>query len=155
MAERAQFIKTDDSLFVLLKRGRIHSDETGLQGRLLRDFEQIAQPLGIGGTNKIRKREWRGVYEMSLGDFMKNRSDPHLIDMVKRHYASEAVKRFVVPDEPHPFAAGAGSPVHVRPADRAARPEAYCCGADLRWPAHTAPSRWPRAFDADALIRRA
>ncbi len=97
VAERAQFIKTDDSLFVLLKRGRIHSMKPGSKAASSGDFEQIAQPLGIGGTNKIRKREWRGVYEMSLSDFMKNRSDPHLIDMVKRHYASEAVKRFVVP----------------------------------------------------------
>jgi lipopolysaccharide export system permease protein len=96
-SDRAEFVKSGDSLFVILKKGRVHSMRPGAKNATSVDFEQIAQPLGVGGTNTVKKRDWRGVYEMPMAEFLTAQSNPQMSEWDRRLFASEAVKRFVLP----------------------------------------------------------
>jgi lipopolysaccharide export system permease protein len=53
--------------------------------------------LPMQGSGSLPNRDWRGVYELSAGPFIANRTlavtDPHLLG----EWAAEAAKRFGVP----------------------------------------------------------
>ena len=97
VADRGVFIKKDDDLFILLKRGRVHSMVPRSGSSSSAEFDQIAQPMGANGTTKINKRQWKGVYEMGHEEFMAYEKKPNLSAQDRRHWASEVVKRFIVP----------------------------------------------------------
>ncbi|PNG26814.1 LptF/LptG family permease [Methylocella silvestris] len=96
-AEEAEFRRNEQGVVIVLNHGSIQTLPSGAQAMRNANFEQYALPIDMQGAGALPKRDWRGVFELPLGDFFAalppERWDP-------RGYAewmSEAAKRCFIP----------------------------------------------------------
>lgn len=97
-AASAEFRRNDAGVIVALSNGSIQTRTLPSGGDVrISNFDQYAMALPMQGSGSLPNRDWRGVYELSAGPFIANRTlavtDPHLIG----EWAAEAAKRFGVP----------------------------------------------------------
>ncbi len=96
-ARRAEFRQTPDHQFVLLHDGT--SQMFSLErGRLqTAEFQDLARELVLGASDRPPQRPWRGVFEYSATEFVSARDWNGRPVWQDAHWASEAVKRFLMP----------------------------------------------------------
>jgi lipopolysaccharide export system permease protein len=97
-AASAEFRRNDAGVIVALSNGSIQTRTLPSGGDVrISNFDQYAMALPMQGSGSLPNRDWRGVYELSAGPFIANRTlavtDPHLLG----EWAAEAAKRFGVP----------------------------------------------------------
>jgi len=97
-AASAEFRRNDAGVIVALSNGSIQTRTLPSGGDVrISNFDQYAMALPMQGSGSLPNREWRGVYELSAGPFIANRTlavtDPHLLG----EWAAEAAKRVGVP----------------------------------------------------------
>lgn len=96
-ASRAEFRRNDFSVVMILTHGQIQSRPD--DGRRVRvsDFDEYAISLPMQGAKALPSRNWKGVFELNMRDFMAYMKFAMVDRRNFAEWASEAVKRLVIP----------------------------------------------------------
>ncbi|WP_395666332.1 LptF/LptG family permease [Methylocella sp.] len=96
-ADEAEFRRNETGVVIVLNHGSIQTLPAGATSMRNANFEQYAIPVDMQGAGGLPKRDWRGVFELPLGEFIAAKPNP---DWDPRGYAewmSEAAKRGFIP----------------------------------------------------------
>jgi lipopolysaccharide export system permease protein len=96
-AAETEFRRNEQGVVMIMSKGSIQSRTKGGDAMRTANFDEYVIPIGMQGAGGLPKRAWRGVFELSFGEFFHalpvRAWDP-------RGYAewmSEATKRFAIP----------------------------------------------------------
>jgi lipopolysaccharide export system permease protein len=96
-AARAEFRRNESGVIVALSNGSIQTHSLTTNEVRIANFDEYAMALPMQGSASLPDRGWRGVYELSAGDFLANfataKRDPRQLG----EWMAEAAKRFGVP----------------------------------------------------------
>ena len=96
-ANRAEFRRNDFNVVMILTHGQIQSRPD--DGRRVRvsDFDEYAISLPMQGAKGLPSRNWKGVFELPMTDFLAYAPYAAADRRNFSEWASEAVKRMVIP----------------------------------------------------------
>ena len=96
-ASEAEFRRNEQGVVLILSRGSIQTRAQGSQTLRAANFDEYVMPIAMQGSGAMPKRSWRGVFELSGGEFFADRAneavDPHRL----AEWTSEAAKRLGIP----------------------------------------------------------
>jgi lipopolysaccharide export system permease protein len=96
-AARAEFRRNESGVIVALSNGSIQTRSITSNEVRIANFDEYAMALPLQGSSSMPERGWRGVYELSAFDFLRNvgaaKGDPRQFG----EWMAEAAKRFGVP----------------------------------------------------------
>jgi lipopolysaccharide export system permease protein len=96
-AAHAEFRRNEQSVVMILSNGSIQSRQPNGERVRIAQFDEYAISLPMQGSDGLPPRPWKGVFELSLPDFLAYGRlavyDPHIF----AEWVSEATKRFALP----------------------------------------------------------
>jgi lipopolysaccharide export system permease protein len=96
-AAETEFRRNDHGVLLVMTNGSIQTRPEGSSDMRTANFDEYVLSIDMQGTSGLPKRDWRGVFELSWGEFFKERfsgfQDPRRI----AEWTSEATKRFGIP----------------------------------------------------------
>lgn len=96
-ASKAEFRRNDSNVVMVLSRGQIQSrPDSGAHVRVS-DFDEYAISLPMQGAKGLPPRPWKGVFELSMFDFIGYLKFAVYDPRIFAEWTSEAVKRFAIP----------------------------------------------------------
>lgn len=96
-AARAEFRRNESGVIVALSNGSIQTRSITSNEVRISNFDEYAMALPLQGSSSMPERGWRGVYELSAGDFIANLSAARRDPRQFGEWMAEAAKRFGVP----------------------------------------------------------
>ncbi|WP_395696695.1 LptF/LptG family permease [Methylocella sp.] len=96
-ADEAEFRRNETGVVIALNHGSIQTLPAGATSMRNANFEQYAIPVDMQGAGGLPKRDWRGVFELPLGEFLGARPNPNWDQRGYAEWMSEAAKRFLIP----------------------------------------------------------
>jgi lipopolysaccharide export system permease protein len=96
-ASRAEFRRNDTGVVVVLKNGSIQSRAASDGDVRINSFDEYAMALPMQGSGELPKRAWRGVYELTPGEFATAYAFAITDHRHRGEWMAEAAKRFAVP----------------------------------------------------------
>ncbi len=96
-ARETEFRRNEHGVLLIMSHGSFQSRPAGTTEMRTADFDQYVIQLDMQGTNGLPKRNWKGVFELPLGEFLAawpgSGAEPHQLS----EWMSEATKRFGIP----------------------------------------------------------
>ncbi|WP_159732134.1 LptF/LptG family permease [Methylosinus sp. Ce-a6] len=96
-AARAEFRRQPSGVVVALSNGSIQTKPLGSDEVRIANFDEYAMALPMQGSEALPPRNWRGVYELTLPEFIANWEIARLDRRQAGEWMAEAAKRFGVP----------------------------------------------------------
>lgn len=96
-AARAEFRRNENGVVVALSNGTIQTRKLSGGDVRIANFDEYAMALPMQGSGALPGRDWRGVYEMPIADFLAFRSHVAGDPRQTGEWWAEAAKRFGVP----------------------------------------------------------
>jgi lipopolysaccharide export system permease protein len=96
-AARAEFRRNESGVIVALSNGSVQTRSLTSNEVRIAKFDEYAMALPMQGSASLPDRGWRGVYELSTGDFLANRAIAKGDARQYGEWMAEAAKRFGVP----------------------------------------------------------
>ncbi|MDE2362060.1 MAG: LptF/LptG family permease [Hyphomicrobiales bacterium] len=96
-ASKAEFRRNDANVVMVLSHGQIQSRPDGGEHVRVSDFDEYAISLPMQGAKGLPPRSWKGVFELSMFDFIGYLKFAVYDPRIFGEWASEAVKRFAIP----------------------------------------------------------
>lgn len=96
-AARAEFRRNESGVIVALSNGSIQTRSLTSNEVRIAKFDEYAMALPMQGSGSLPDRGWRGVYELSAGEFLANRETAKADPRQLGEWTAEAAKRFGVP----------------------------------------------------------
>lgn len=96
-ASRAEFRRNDFSVVLVLSHGQIQSRPDNGGRVRVSNFDEYAISLPMQGSKGLPSRSWKGVFELPMSDFLAYMKYAMYDPRNFAEWASEAVKRFVIP----------------------------------------------------------
>ncbi|KAF2989464.1 LptF/LptG family permease [Methylocystis sp. MJC1] len=96
-AARAEFRRNESGVIVALSNGSIQTRSVTSNEVRIANFDEYAMALPMQGSGSLPDRGWKGVYELSAGEFLSS------LELAKRdhrqfgEWMAEAAKRFGAP----------------------------------------------------------
>ncbi|HUB63438.1 MAG TPA: LptF/LptG family permease [Methylocella sp.] len=96
-AAEAEFRRNANGVVLILSNGSIET--LPADGSTIRTahFDEYAMPIGMQGSGGLPQRSWRGVFEMPLLEFFRERPSPIIFPRLYAEWMSEAAKRLGIP----------------------------------------------------------
>lgn len=96
-AARAEFRRTPSGVVVALSNGSIQTRSFDSDDVRIANFDEYAMALPMQGSSSLPQRSWRGVYELSLPEFLANLQVAQRDQRQMGEWMAECAKRFGVP----------------------------------------------------------
>lgn len=96
-AARAEFRRGESGVVVALSQGSIQTRSMDSGDVRIANFDEYAMALPMQGSASLPQRNWRGVYELSLLDFLGEFQAARLDHRQMGEWMAECAKRFGVP----------------------------------------------------------
>ena len=96
-AARAEFRRQPSGVVVALSNGSIQTKPFDTDEVRIANFDEYAMALPMQGSEALPPRNWRGVYELTLPEFIANWQVAKLDRRQAGEWMAEAAKRFGVP----------------------------------------------------------
>ena len=96
-ADEAEFRRNETGVVIVLNHGSIQTLPAGATSMRNANFDQYAIPVDMQGAGGLPKRDWRGVFELPLGEFIAARPNPNWDPRGYAEWMSEAAKRGFIP----------------------------------------------------------
>jgi lipopolysaccharide export system permease protein len=96
-ANEAEFRRNQQGVVIVLNDGSIETLPDGASSMRSANFDQYAIPVDMQGAGGLPKRDWRGVFELPLGEFFAARPNSNWDPRGYAEWMSEAAKRCLVP----------------------------------------------------------
>jgi lipopolysaccharide export system permease protein len=96
-AKEAEFRRNDQGVVIVLKDGSIETLPRGGQSLRTANFDQYVIPVDMQGAGALPKRDWRGVFELPMGEFFAARPISAWDPRGFAEWTSEATKRALIP----------------------------------------------------------
>jgi lipopolysaccharide export system permease protein len=96
-ADQAEFRRNDTGVVMILSHGSIQILPEGAQKARVAEFDENALPLSMQGNRELPHRDWRGLFELPLPEFMRALHSVRGDRARFAEWASEAAKRFAIP----------------------------------------------------------
>ncbi|HEY8065475.1 MAG TPA: LptF/LptG family permease [Methylosinus sp.] len=96
-AARAEFRRQPSGVIVALSNGSIQTKPFDTDEVRIANFDEYAMALPMQGSEALPPRNWRGVYELTLPEFIANWQVARLDRRQAGEWMAEAAKRFGVP----------------------------------------------------------
>ncbi|TDX63099.1 lipopolysaccharide export system permease protein [Methylosinus sp. sav-2] len=96
-AARAEFRRQPSGVVVALSNGSIQTKPFDTDEVRIANFDEYAMALPMQGSESLPPRNWRGVYELTLPEFIANWQTAKLDRRQAGEWMAEAAKRFGVP----------------------------------------------------------
>jgi lipopolysaccharide export system permease protein len=96
-ADQAEFRRNANGVVLILSNGSIET--LPADGSTIRTahFDEYAMPIAMQGSSGFPQRGWRGVFEMPLLEFFRERPSPIFVPRLYADWMSEAAKRCGIP----------------------------------------------------------
>jgi len=96
-AAETEFRRNETGVVMILSNGSIQTHPDGGGNMQSANFDEYVIPINMQGAGGMPKRDWRGAFELSLGEFLRARPGPELGPRRYAEWMSEATKRFAIP----------------------------------------------------------
>lgn len=96
-AEQAEFRRNENGVVMILSHGSVEILSMGASKARVAEFDENAIPLPMQGNGELPHRDWRGLFELPLPQFLAELNWTHLARSRLAEWSSEAAKRFVIP----------------------------------------------------------
>jgi lipopolysaccharide export system permease protein len=96
-ARQTQFQRTATGVVMIMSHGSIQTRPTDGSSMRTANFDQYVMPIDMQGSGGLPKRNWRGVFELPLGEFLQERAADSQDPWRAAEWMSEATKRFGIP----------------------------------------------------------
>ncbi len=96
-ASEAEFRRNEQGVVLILSRGSIQTRAQGSQTLRAANFDEYVMPIAMQGSGGMPKRSWRGVFELSGGEFFADRANEAVDPNRLAEWTSEAAKRLGIP----------------------------------------------------------
>ena len=96
-AAEAEFRRNANGVVLIMSNGAIVT--LSADGSTIRTahFDEYAMPVGMQGSGGLPRRNWRGVFEMPLLEFFRERPSSIIFPQLYGEWMSEAAKRCGIP----------------------------------------------------------
>ncbi|MBL1256978.1 MULTISPECIES: LptF/LptG family permease [Methylocystis] len=96
-AARAEFRRNDSGVIVALSNGSIQTRSVTSNEVRIANFDEYAMALPMQGSSSLPDRGWKGVYELSAGEFLASMKLAKQDHRQFGEWMAEAAKRFGAP----------------------------------------------------------
>jgi lipopolysaccharide export system permease protein len=96
-AREAEFRRNEQGVVIVLSDGSIETLPHGGASLRTANFDQYVVPVDMQGAGALPKRDWRGVFELPMGEFFLARPIPEWDPRGFAEWTSEATKRALIP----------------------------------------------------------
>jgi lipopolysaccharide export system permease protein len=96
-AEVAEFRRNEQGVVIVLSNGSIETISKGGASLRTANFDEYVIPVDMQGAGALPKRDWRGVFELPMGEFFIARPIQNWDPRGFAEWMSEASKRGFVP----------------------------------------------------------
>ncbi len=92
-----EFRRNETGVVMILSNGSIQTRSENGSNMQSANFDEYVIPINMQGAGSLPKRDWRGAFELSLGEFLSGRPGPELGPRRYSEWMSEGTKRFAIP----------------------------------------------------------
>jgi lipopolysaccharide export system permease protein len=96
-AKEAEFRRNEQGVVIVLTDGSIETLPRGGESLRTANFDQYVVPVDMQGAGALPKRDWRGLFELPMGEFFAARPVPEWDPRGFAEWTSEAAKRSLIP----------------------------------------------------------
>jgi len=96
-AQETEFRRNDHGVLLVMTNGSIQTTHEGSADMRTANFDEYVLSIDMQGTNGMPKRNWKGVFELPLGEFFAERAADTQDPRRFAEWTSEATKRFCIP----------------------------------------------------------
>jgi lipopolysaccharide export system permease protein len=96
-AQQTEFRRNATGVMLIMSHGSIQSRPTDGSSMRTANFDEYVMPIDMQGSGALPKRNWRGVFELPLREFFKERAADMQDPRRFAEWTSEAAKRIGIP----------------------------------------------------------
>lgn len=97
VANEAEFRRNPHGVVLIMSKGSIETIPANGNAIQTANFDEYAMPISMQGSGELPRRNWRGVFELPLLEFFRERPSPAQDPRRYAEWVSEAAKRCGIP----------------------------------------------------------